>query len=170
MSYSPSNDIEKIAFKDASGFYTTKQRSQIMSKIRGKNTKPELILRKALWHLGYRYRLNVKKLPGTPDIVLKKYRIAIFIDGEFWHGKDWITQQARIKTNQSYWIPKIEKNMQRDRVANAKLESAGWTVLRYWSKEVEKDLELCLEEILMHLGYQKQTPSPQESFDLPERE
>ncbi len=153
MPYSQKDDSEKIQFQDASGFYTTKKRSAIMSKIRGKDTKPELLLRKALWQLGFRYRLNVRKLPGTPDIVFKKYRLAIFVDGEFWHGYNWEERKKKIKTNREFWLPKIEKNMERDRIANAKLEVAGWIVLRFWAKEVQEDLKRCLDEIMFHLGY-----------------
>jgi len=149
------DDSEQVAFKDASGFYTTKKRSAIMQRIRGKNTKPELILRRALWHLGYRYRLNVKGLPGSPDVAIKKYRLAIFIDGEFWHGYQWEQRKQKIKSNREFWLPKIERNMQRDRRNTQKLEAAGWTVLRFWAREVETDLEFCMERILFHLGYYK---------------
>ncbi len=124
-----------------------------MSKIRGKDTKPELLLRKALWQLGFRYRLNVRKLPGTPDIVFKKYRLAIFVDGEFWHGYNWEERKKKIKTNREFWLPKIEKNMERDKIATAKLEAAGWIVLRFWAKEVQENLKRCLDEVMFHLGY-----------------
>ena len=92
-----------------------------------------------------------------PDISFKKYRLAVFIDGEFWHGYDWENRKNRIKTNRDYWIPKIERNMQRDRENDLKLEAAGWTVLRFWSKQVEKELDFCIENIIAHLGYYENT-------------
>jgi len=153
--YPENTEQAPVAFKDGSEFYTTKERSKIMGKIKGQNTKPELMLRKSLWHLGYRYRLHIKGLPGSPDIVFKKQKIAIFIDGEFWHGHHWEQRKKSIKTNQAYWIPKIEKNMSRDQEATAKLESAGWLVLRYWSKQVINELDICVEEIIYHLGFRK---------------
>ena len=124
-----------------------------MSKIRGKDTKPELMLRQELWHLGYRYRLNIRKLPGSPDIVFKKHRLAIFVDGEFWHGKDWESRKGKIKSNTQFWHQKIERNMERDKEAKAKLEAAGWQVLRFWSEDVKNELERCVAEIVFHLGY-----------------
>ncbi|MFS4417956.1 very short patch repair endonuclease [Maribacter sp. 2307ULW6-5] len=143
--------IKVPRFNEESGFYTTPQRSKIMSKIRGRNTKPELAFRKALWAEGYRYRIDYKKLIGKPDIVLKKYRTAIFIDGEFWHGYDWQERKKRIKSNRKFWIPKIERNIQRDREVNAKLEELGYTVFRFWEREVNKNLALCLKQVIEHL-------------------
>jgi len=93
-----------------------------MSKIKGKNTKAEIKFRKALYKLGYRYRIDYNKLIGKPDITLKKYNTVIFIDGEFWHGFNWKEKKEKIKNNRNFWIPKIERNMQRDREVNAELE------------------------------------------------
>ena len=118
-----------------------------MSHIRSKNTKIELMLRKALWHSGIRYRINFRALPGTPDIVITKYKIAIFCDGEFWHGKNWNLQKNKFHSNREYWISKIERNMARDYEAVLRLERQGWYVLRFWGKEIEKDLDSCLKEI-----------------------
>jgi DNA mismatch endonuclease (patch repair protein) len=101
-------------------------------------------MRKALWHLGYRYRKNVKKIPGKPDIVFAKYKLAIFIDGEFWHGYNWSEKRSKIKSNRNFWIPKIERNIQRDRQVNEQLENAGWSVIRFWETQVKKDLEFCV--------------------------
>lgn len=143
-------------FKDQSGFYTSAKRSKIMSRIKGKNTKPEILLRRALWKKGYRYRIHAKHLPGKPDISFKKYRLAIFIDGEFWHGYDWENRKHKIKRNREYWLPKIAQNIARDKKYTQQLEAAGWTVLRFWSKEIEKSLEYCLETIITHLGYYEQ--------------
>ena len=137
-------------FNEASGFYTTKKRSKIMSKIRGKNTKPELALRKALWQKGVRYRLK-NKLPGRPDISIKKYKLAIFVDGEFWHGYNWNERQHTIKSNRRFWIPKIERNMQRDQEVNRQLEAMGFTNFRFWSKEILNNLEVCVNDILNYI-------------------
>jgi len=143
--------IKVPRFNEESGFYTTPERSKIMGKIRGKNTKPELAFRKALWAAGYRYRTDYKKLIGRPDIVLKKYRTVIFIDGEFWHGHNWEERKPKIKTNREFWIPKIERNIQRDAEVNAELKDLGYTVFRFWQKEVDKNLNLCLEKVIAHL-------------------
>ncbi|MFH6602988.1 very short patch repair endonuclease [Maribacter algicola] len=141
-------------FNEESGFYTTPERSRIMGKIRGKNTKPELIFRKALWKTGYRYRIDYKKLIGKPDIVLKKYKTAIFIDGEYWHGHNWEERKHKIKTNREFWIAKIERNMQRDREVNIELERLGYRVFRFWEREIKKELDRCLREVVSHLEEQ----------------
>ena len=149
MSYE--QKIKVPQFKEELGFYTTEQRSKIMSRIRSTNTKPELQLRKALWALGYRYRVNVRKLPGSPDIVFRRYKLLVFVDGEFWHGYNWEEKKKKIKTNREFWIPKIERNMQRDRQNTEKLKQDGWIVLRYWERQVKKELDSCVEEIVGHL-------------------
>jgi len=118
-----------------------------MQAIKSTATKSEVRLAKALWKLGYRYRKNNKKIFGRPDLTFAKYKIAIFVDSEFFHGKDWETEQLRIKTNREYWIPKIERNMQRDEEVNSFLIDKNWTVLRFWSKDIEKNLEVCVAKI-----------------------
>lgn len=150
-------DIKIIVprFNEESGFYTTPERSKIMGKIRGKNTQPELVFRKALWGIGYRYRLNSKKLIGKPDIVLQKYKTVIFIDGEFWHGHNWHERKLRIKSNRDFWIPKIERNLQRDREVTSILENLGYTVFRFWANDVKKELERCLSEVVGHIEQTK---------------
>jgi DNA mismatch endonuclease (patch repair protein) len=144
--------IKVPRFNEESGFYTTPQRSKIMGKIRGKNTKPELIFRKALWAAGYRYRIDYKKLIGKPDIVLNKYKTVIFIDGEFWHGYNWEARKDKIKSNREFWIPKIERNIQRDKEVNAVLENLGYTIFRFWETDVKKNLDACLQKVLTSLG------------------
>lgn len=134
-------------FNEESGFYTTKKRSKMMSKIRGKNTKPEMAFRRALWAKGVRYRVNNKSLPGTPDISILRYRLAVFIDGEFWHGYDWEEKKGKLKTNREFWIPKIERNMQKDREVNLALAQMGFTVFRFWTKEIKTDLERCVNDV-----------------------
>ena len=135
-------------FNEGNGFYTTPERSKLMGKVKGVDNKAEVKLRKALWNLGYRYRKHVKKLPGKPDIVFSKYRLVIFIDGEFWHGYKWEEKREKIKSNRDFWIPKIERNMQRDVENNSQLQAAGWEVQRFWEKEVQKSLDVCLEKIV----------------------
>jgi len=101
--------------KSKHDFVTTRNRSDLMRKIKGVITEAKIIIRKELWKLGYRYRINVKSLPGKPDIVLNKYKLIIFIDGEFWHGYNWLEKKQKIKTNRKYWIKKIERNIERDK-------------------------------------------------------
>lgn len=143
--------IKVPRFNEESGFYTTKKRSKMMSKIRGKNTKPELLFRKALWAKGVRYRIDSKKLPGKPDLSIAKYKLAIFIDGEFWHGYNWDERKPHLKSNKGFWIPKIERNMQRDREVNQQLKDLGYTVFRFWSKEINDDLERCIKDVLIYI-------------------
>lgn len=147
----PEERIKVPRFNEESGFYTTPQRSKIMSKIRGKNTKPELTFRKALYAAGYRYRIDYKKLIGKPDIVLKKYRTVIFIDGEYWHGRNWKERKPKIKTNREFWVAKFERNIQRDKEVNAELRRLGYTVFRFWETEVKKELDSCLQKVTQHL-------------------
>ena len=128
-------------------FKTTEQRSKIMKQIKSKTTIPEIMLSKSLWRNGFRYRKNYSKLPGKPDIVISKFRIAIFVDGEFWHGYNWEEKKKRIATNRDYWIPKIEKNIQRDKINNQRLAEMGWTVIRFWEQDIRKDLEGCIQKI-----------------------
>lgn len=127
----------------------TEQSHKNMSKIKGKNTKIEIVLRKALWNKGYRYRKNYKTLPGSPDIVLTKYRIAIFCDSEFFHGKDWDVLKCRLEKgkNSNYWIKKIERNIQRDIENDQVLQYLGWTVIHFWGKDILKYPDECIHVI-----------------------
>lgn len=118
-----------------------------MQRVKSKDSEIEKILRNALWNKGYRYRKNVKDVFGHPDIVFKSKKVAIFCDSEFWHGYDWERKKNEIKTRQDFWIPKIERNMQRDKEVNTKLSEEGWTVLRFWGTEIKKQTENCVEEI-----------------------
>ena len=128
---------------------TTEKSHKTMSRIRGKDTSIEVILRKALWNKGYRYRKNVKDLPGRPDIALTKYKIAIFCDSEFFHGKDWDSIKTKIENgkNPDYWVNKIERNMERDREKDKTLRYMGWTVLHFWGKDIIKDTDGCIRAI-----------------------
>lgn len=151
----PKEPIKVPRFREEEGFYTNAQRSKIMGRIRGRDTQPELAFRKALWHAGYRYRVDYKKLIGKPDIALKKYRTVIFIDGEFWHGHNWEERKEKIKSNRGFWIPKITRNIQRDREVNQALGDLGYTVFRFWETQVKKDLGGCLQKVLDHLEGQR---------------
>lgn len=128
---------------------TPQQRQKNMKHIKAKDTAIEVILRKALWERGYRYRKNYKGLPGHPDIVLTKYKIVIFCDGEFFHGKDWEKLKVRLKksNNSEYWIAKIVRNMERDEEVNIQLRTLGWSVLRFWGKDIKKDVNGCITTI-----------------------
>lgn len=126
---------------------TREQRRKNMQAIRSSGTKIEISLAKALWRKGYRYRKNCKNIPGKPDIVLRKYKIAVFCDSEFWHGKDFPSIVKRIGTNKEFWKSKIQRNMKRDLEVTRQLESAGWTVLRFWETEIKKELAECIFEI-----------------------
>jgi len=152
--------IKVPRFHESGGFYTTKQRSKTMAKIKGKNTKPELMLRKALWAKNLRFRIHNKELPGKPDIVIKKYKLAIFIDGEFWHGYEWDKTRNQIKTNRAFWIPKIERNMQKDRSADRQLQTLGYTVFRFWAEEVRKNLDVCVNQVMLYIESAKEISIP----------
>lgn len=129
-----------------------------MSKIHGKDTKPEVLLRKELWHRGYRYRKNFRKLPGSPDIVMTKYRLCIFVDSEFFHGKGFyggleskkyesLEEQLRHSNHPDYWLPKIKRNMERDQEVDAELTEDGWHIIHFWSKDVMKHTDECVRTV-----------------------
>lgn len=134
------------------GFETTGERSALMSKIKSKNTKPEVKLRKALFAKGLRFRLNNTSLFGNPDIAVKKYKLVIFIDGEFWHGHNWEAKKVKIRSNKHYWIPKIEKNIARDLFVNEYYQNRGWVSFRFWEKDINKNLEKCVDEVFLFLN------------------
>lgn len=123
------------------------QRRKNMQAVKNKDSKIETLLSKALWAKGYRYRKNDKTVFGKPDLTFKKLKIAIFVDGEFWHGKDWETRKNDHKSNQVFWHKKIERNILRDKEVNERLLKEKWKVLRFWGKEIEKNLQYCLTKI-----------------------
>ena len=127
----------------------SEQRRRTMSHIKGKNTSIEILLRRALWKRGYRYRKNYKELPGSPDICLTKYKIAIFCDSEFFHGKDWESLKPKLEkgNNGDYWIKKIQDNINRDKAVDNKLVEQGWMVIHLWGKDIVKNIDLCVESI-----------------------
>ena len=123
--------------------HTPEQRRKNMQAIKNKDSQIELLLRKELWKRGLRYQKNRTDIFGKPDIVFKGKKIAIFCDSEFWHGYNWEERKKDFKSHQEFWIPKIERNMERDIEVTNKLESEGWTVLRFWGNEIKKDTEKC---------------------------
>ena len=137
--------------------FSKKKRSEIMSLIRSKNTKPEIALRKlvsaALYKKGYRYRIHYRKLPGRPDIVFVSKKVAVFVDGAFWHGYQF--EKRSKKLPKKYWVPKIEENMRRDRRNNAKLKKLGWKVVRIWEHDVKKKPVRSVERIIAALKASK---------------
>lgn len=128
---------------------TKEQRHKNMSHIKSKDTSIEVKLRKALWYRGYRYRKNYNELPGKPDIAIIKYKIAIFCDSEFFHGKDWEVLKPRLQkgNNAEYWVPKIQRNRERDDEINKKLLFLGWTVIRFWGRDIMKKTDECVRVV-----------------------
>ena len=126
---------------------TPEQRKKCMQSNKSKGTKPELVLAKAMWALGLRYRKNSGSIFGKPDFSFKKYKVAVFVDGEFWHGKDWEQRKAEIKGNREFWIAKIERNIRRDMEVTGRLKAEGWTVLRFWSNDVVKNAGCHAEKV-----------------------
>lgn len=131
--------------KHPKNYDTTAATSKRMSHVHLKGGKAEVILAKALWHRGFRYHRNYKELPGSPDIAITGKKIAVFIDGEFWHGKDWPKRKQRLKRNREYWIKKIEENMARDNRDDQQLREQGWLPVHFWEKDVLKNLDYCVE-------------------------
>ncbi len=126
---------------------TPEQRHKNMQAVKSKNTKIELLLRQELWKRGLRYRKNVKSVFGHPDIAFIGKKVAVFCDSEFWHGYDWDKRKSDIKSNKAFWIAKIERNIARDKEVNDYLTSHGWTVLRFWGKEIQKNVTHCVDMI-----------------------
>ena len=127
--------------------HTQEQRRRNMRAVKRSGSKIERRLQKALWEKGYRYRKNYDRVFGKPDIVFASLKIAIFCDSEFWHGYDWENRQKDFKSNKEFWLKKIQRNIDRDFEVNKKLEAEGWIVLRFWGREINKDLENCINTI-----------------------
>ena len=126
---------------------TKEQISYNMQQVKNKDSKIEVLLRKELWSRGLRYRKNVNRIYGKPDIVFIGKKIAVFCDSEFWHGYNWEERKKDFKSHQEFWIPKIERNMERDAEVTARLESEGWTVIRFWGNEIKKNTAQCADII-----------------------
>ena len=132
---------------------TKEQRRKAMSRNRAKDTRPEVRLRKALYHQRLRYRKNYRKLPGTPDIALTRQKIAIFVDGDFWHARGHQEHPGeQTATNQEYWKQKLSRNVEHDREVNDALTELGWLVLRFWESDIQKDLDACVDTVLEYAG------------------
>jgi DNA mismatch endonuclease Vsr len=126
---------------------TPAERRKNMQAVRSSGSKIETKLAKALFALGYRYRKNDRSVFGKPDLTFKRYRIAIFVDSEFWHGKDWELRKFDHKTNEKFWHTKIERNIERDKEVNDKLLVEGWKVLRFWGNDINKNLSCCINKV-----------------------
>lgn len=130
---------------------TKEQRRKAMSRNRAKDTRPEVRLRKALYHQRLRYRKNYRKLPGTPDIALTRQKIAIFVDGDFWHARGHETHPGeQVTTNKEYWVKHLSRNAERDREVTDTLTEQGWLVLRFWESDIKRNLEACVNTILAY--------------------
>ncbi len=126
---------------------TPEQRHKNMQAVKNKDSEIERLFRKELWKRGLRYRKNVKTVFGHPDIAFIGKKIAVFCDSEFFHGYDWEHRKNDIKTRREFWIPKIERNIKRDVEVNNTLEAEGWTVLRFWGKEIKSDVCSCADQV-----------------------
>lgn len=126
---------------------TKEQISFNMRQVKNKDSQIEILLRKELWNRGIRYRKNVKSVFGHPDLAFIGKKIAVFVDSEFWHGFDWENRKYDIKSNRDFWIPKIERNISRDCEVNEYLEGNGWRVIRFWGKDIKKDVKSCADII-----------------------
>lgn len=135
-----------------------------MSKVKSKNSKAELILRKALWKQNIRFRLHSKKLIGKPDILIEKYKLVIFVDGDFWHGFNWEKRKTEIKQNAKFWTLKIERNIQRDKSVNETLKLKGYTVMRFWEHQIKKNISSCANQVLLYIESAKQGTIPEHSI------
>lgn len=126
--------------------------SKIMSAIKSKNTRPELLLRKILWHRGLRFRINYKTLPGKPDVVFTKAKIAVFCDGDYWHGHNWVLRgipslKDELSGYSEFWKNKILGNIKRDEMNTTSLEAEGWRVIRLWESDINSDVSRCADII-----------------------
>jgi len=126
---------------------TKEQRRKNMQAVKSKGSKIETLLAKELWKRGHRYRKNYKTTYGKPDLIFKKYKIAIFVDSEFWHGKDWENRKNDHKSNKDFWHKKIERNIERDKEVDEYLLKTGWQVLRFWGRQIETELVNCILKI-----------------------
>lgn len=134
---------------------TKEQRRKNMQAVKNKDSKIELILGKALWRKGFRYRKNDTSVFGKPDFTFKKYKIAVFCDSEFWHGKNWEERKYDHKTNIEFWYKKIERNIERDKEVNVELKKQGWRIIRFWGQDIKKNLLFCVEKVVKAINEEK---------------
>jgi DNA mismatch endonuclease (patch repair protein) len=140
---------------------TPEQRHKCMSNVHSSDTQPEIFFRKALWKFDIRYRKNVKSLYGTPDIAIKKYKIVVFIDGDFWHGHDWKrrhfkSQKELLASYSEFWQNKIRRNIARDKKVTRYYRSIGWKILRFWTSDTNKNLNKCIIKTVKEINLQKE--------------
>ena len=126
---------------------TKEQRTKNMKAVKATGSKIETALAKALFARGHRYRKNDKTVYGKPDLTFKKLKIAVFVDSEFWHGRDWQTRKHDHKSNQAFWLSKIERNIERDKEVNLQLLKERWIILRFWGSDIQKNLQTCITKI-----------------------
>ena len=128
---------------------TSSKASRSMRGNRKRDTRPEVVLRRELWRRGLRYRLHARDLPGRPDIVFRRAKVAVFCDGDFWHGRDWPERERKLArgNNADYWIPKIQSNMVRDRACDDELATMGWVVVRIWESTIKADVASVVERV-----------------------
>lgn len=134
---------------------TPEQRKKTMQNVKSKDTKPEILLRKILWHQGIRYRIQGKDITGKPDIYFKRLKIAIFVDSDFWHGRLYLQGKSIPQTNKDYWIKKFKRNIKRDKEVTEELQSQGWIVLRFWESDLYKKTDKCISTIINTLNSAK---------------
>lgn len=135
---------------------TKEQRKKNMRAVKCKGSKIETLLGKELWKKGLRYRKNDKSVFGKPDFTFKKYKIAVFCDSEFWHGKNWGERKYDHKTNIEFWHKKIERNIERDKEVNEELNRQGWTIIRFWGKDIKKNLLFCVQKVEKAINEKKE--------------
>jgi DNA mismatch endonuclease Vsr len=126
---------------------TSEQRRKNIQAVRASGSKIEIALGKAFFAQGLRYRKNDRKVFGKPDLTFIKFKLAVFVDNELWHGKDWETKKFDHKSNQEFWLTKIERNIKRDKEVNEKLIEEGWKIMRFWGKDIIKNLDKCINKI-----------------------
>ena len=146
---------EEKLYVSKHGFKTDKKTTKVMKNIRSKNTSAETLFRKELWNKSVRFRIHNNSIRGNPDIAIKKYKLAIFIDGDFWHGYDWDVRKCKLRRNREYWINKIEGNMKRDVIITKSLKMEGWTVLRFWEHNITKQCGQCVKLALKMINSKK---------------
>lgn len=154
ISQRPADDVNAMKAPRYKSFKpSSASASYVKRRNKSKNTVAELLLRKALWSRGLRYRLHVPDLPGKPDIVFKSQRVAVFIDGDFWHGRNWEQLEKKLssRANAKYWIAKIHYNRNRDEEQTVALEAAGWTVVRLWETDIIRNVEEPVQTIVAAL-------------------
>ncbi len=149
-----------IAVSHSGDVLTPEQRRRCMQANKSKGTKPELAMGRLLWSCGIRYRKHPRDIAGTPDFCIRKYKLAIFVDGEFWHGRDWEHKKASLRSNRDFWVAKIERNIRRDRRVDAELTRRGWTVLRFWESDIRRNTGICLRRVLEHINHCNRETGP----------